>query len=258
MGTNRYAYANNDPINKFDPNGNFFGAFLASFVLSAASIELPVAITTALNVLNAVQTVNALAQGADPGDVARDFVVNSIATFAGAQLGGVFAASVPNTEALSTRNSVYNSPYSTRMGRQEIDSNFRRQMEMGAGRRANDPTEGVGGLYFKHQRSVEAGAVAGAAATTKVIHGNSLNSPKQTDLYMLLEAPGVSPSVAKYGITSFGQPGRYTAKFLASENVSYFRIATFPNRIQARLYEYANNVAFVARHGRLPRLSKVY
>jgi len=31
VGTNRYAYASNDPVNKFDPNGNFFGQLSDDF-----------------------------------------------------------------------------------------------------------------------------------------------------------------------------------------------------------------------------------
>ncbi|MCZ7676385.1 MAG: RHS repeat-associated core domain-containing protein [Roseovarius sp.] len=38
VGTNRYDYANNDPVNKFDPNGNFFG-LIAGFIAQALGVQ---------------------------------------------------------------------------------------------------------------------------------------------------------------------------------------------------------------------------
>ncbi|MEM9421917.1 MAG: RHS repeat-associated core domain-containing protein, partial [Pseudomonadota bacterium] len=97
VGTNRYAYANNDPINKLDPNGNFFGALIASFLGSALAGTQAGAVLSAVSsifqVVNTIQTVSALANGADFKDIARDYAANSLASFAGGQLGGAFNGS---------------------------------------------------------------------------------------------------------------------------------------------------------------------
>ena len=108
VGTNRYAYANNDPVNKFDPNGNFFGAFLAGFLSSAlAGTELgPVLATVSqvMRVVNTIQTVSALANGADPGDVIKDYAISTAASYLGGQLGGAVFGGVTENAALSSGN----------------------------------------------------------------------------------------------------------------------------------------------------------
>ncbi|WP_162685453.1 hypothetical protein [Roseovarius amoyensis] len=42
-----------------------------------------------MQVVNAVRTVSALANGADPGDVIKDYAISTAASYLGGQLGGV-------------------------------------------------------------------------------------------------------------------------------------------------------------------------
>lgn len=74
MGTNRYAYANNDPVNKLDPNGNFLGSLLAGMFFKA--IGLGNLFQGVMAVYSGIQTVQALRNGASVGDVLKSLAIN--------------------------------------------------------------------------------------------------------------------------------------------------------------------------------------
>ena len=82
VGTNRYAYANNDPVNKLDPNGNFFVAFL----IGLTGIQIGATLGTALQVIGALQAVVSVANGANVGDILKSVVLSYAAGFVGDQL----------------------------------------------------------------------------------------------------------------------------------------------------------------------------
>jgi len=81
-------------------------------------------------------------------------------------------------------------------------------------------------------------------ATTAPVHGNSLNSPKKTSLYELLDSDG---DHLKFGITSEVNPeSRYTKQFM--ENKSMFIIDQGTRR---EIYELENAIITANRRGPL-------
>lgn len=56
-----------------------------------------------MQVVNAVRTVSALANGADPGDVIKDYAISTAASYLGGQLGGAVFGGGLDRAGVSTR-----------------------------------------------------------------------------------------------------------------------------------------------------------
>jgi RHS repeat-associated protein len=116
------------------------------------------------------------------------------------------------------------------------------------------PTMVVGGMAL--------GAAAGDAAATAVdaisdaLHGNSLLNPNPTTVYELQSR--TTGEVLKYGITSNADPtSRYSTQFYETFNAVMVPLATFSNRMPARMLEVLLCTGYAATHNNnLPPLSK--
>jgi len=96
----------------------------------------------------------------------------------------------------------------------------------------------VGKIVSKYGDDVVKGlGKTGESVLPKVIHGNSLNSPKQTWFYKLYKQDG---TFLKNGITSKPIPeNRYTRSFMSDK---YMEKVLFPNRKAAYEYEFSQNI----------------
>jgi hypothetical protein len=89
-----------------------------------------------------------------------------------------------------------------------------------------------------------------------ILHGNSLDSQRQTYVYQLTEV--TTGDVLKYGITSAPNPtSRYPATFYADTNSRMDVIATYSNRDFARAHEIIASGLYLINNGQLPPLSSV-
>jgi RHS repeat-associated protein len=102
-----------------------------------------------------------------------------------------------------------------------------------------------------------AGGAAGAAADSaydSLVHGNSANSMRGTELYYLINND--SNAIDKIGITS-DPSGRYSQAYLDAENVTYVPQAQYTWRYAAMVDENIRLTFYQFENGQLPRLNKV-
>jgi RHS repeat-associated protein len=184
-GTNLYAYAGNDPLNRLDPFGlcdNPQGCGGGSTASSASTIALPAA---------------------------------SASVGAAATVGTLGAAAVVCVLLC--------------------------------------PTQMGSDLPVLNNEQAQSGTTP---IQQDILHGNSLDSQRQTYVYQLTEV--TTGEVVKYGITSAPNPtSRYPATFYADTNSRMDVIATYPNRGFARAHEIVASGLYVINNGQLPPLSSI-
>ncbi len=235
MGTNRYAYSANDPVNALDPGGNFWGPvvrWLGSQVARSWSSSAAVATT---------------AGSASTGQVAP---VGTSATLGQAMIGAATAG------AISTG---VNGLGSTLTGPLPDSADFTAGLTQGklvAGEKyvwANDALAATSADPGRGQGLLD--RYLGTAFTGLGTHGNSLQSPNPNELYHLRERlpGGALGEITKIGITSDLQGGRYTQPQLNAMNSAYLPQGTFPNRLAARTAEVQHTLNFVIQNGRFPK-----
>ncbi len=128
VGTNRYAYSFNDPVNKLDPNGNFFGAFLGALIGALAShsaIFAGIAVFTAnvgffLAVHSFGQTIVGVASGklsikdAIIG-LAKSYAIGAVTGFAANQIVSAVEQTISNalSKAITSAKGIKPAKFST-------------------------------------------------------------------------------------------------------------------------------------------------
>ena len=207
VGTNRYAYANNDPVNKFYPNGNFFGTFIAAFlgaVLAGTEAGIVLAgLAKVSAIMGGFQTANVLAYGADTGQVIASFVINFAASQAGAFLGGQFVG------AKGLNGDLANNGMGGGAGGEVVSQNLDGSISTGPG--AGNPSGG--GLIESISLGVKFGArliggTIGLSVTPSTMGDGTLKQP----LYHRLDTSGVGERalVAKTKLV-YGRAARMSA-----------------------------------------------
>ena len=105
----------------------------------------------------------------------------------------------------------------------------------------------------KADKVLDAGkSVSNAATTTKKIHGNSLQSPKETVGYALKKID--SGEILKYGETSRGTK-RYTKKFYQDNN-AYMDIMAKGTKKDMHFWQHDKILEYYDKNGHKPPLNK--
>jgi hypothetical protein len=99
-----------------------------------------------------------------------------------------------------------------------------------------------------------AGTAIGAAAADAIVHGNSADSMRGTEVYYLIN--NGSGAIDKIGITSNPET-RYSDAYLRAENVRYETQAQYTWRYAAMVDENIRLTFYRIENGQLPRLNKV-
>ena len=92
VGTNRYSYSANDPVNKMDPNGN---SFVGLFLTALFGAKVASTIMTIASIFQTIDGINtALVNGARPGEVLKSVVIQYAISFVQGQIQGAIKQSI--------------------------------------------------------------------------------------------------------------------------------------------------------------------
>ena len=233
VGTNRYSYAGNDPVNARDPGGNEWYNDWDDFkaVVSAA------ASATSSN-FDFDKTVAGGALGVTAGAIYGGTAGVSVGCGASA------CVAAPATGLFGAGTGAFFG------GIGGLGLGFIGDLKeaLGAGARAAADVATSGEVLSTSNQLLTAGSPL-------VIHGNSSLSPRQTELYTLREL--ADGTIAKYGVTSESpSEKRYNRSFYEAEGVRYRTEYVFSNRYAALLAENLALVGHYVAFGQLPRLNR--
>jgi RHS repeat-associated protein len=242
VGTNRYAYSGNDPINAADPSGHGFwsdlGKAIGDFFRAVSG--------------NSGSTVgsNGAVSSTKSGQDSSRILVN---------------ASRTNMNASRTNSGLRLIIGSERERIWKVDDSAIGNAVIGCMARGGSaascsriPMGRGGGIVAGAGVAMGSGQLLldrykGMVSDGSGTNANSLMNPKPNELYRL--EPRSNPGeVYKYGITSApGAPeGRYTQDYLTRMNLRYVPMDSFNNRLEARIAEVGANLSFFSEYGRLP------
>jgi RHS repeat-associated protein len=239
VGTNRFSYSFNDPVNKFDPGGNQ--------AAETAKKSFWEGVKQALR--------SAFSGGSRAAIGAEIAAGGGSATALAAPVaiaGGIFYHGVtgPRYTAENFEEDFGQPGFAYNVG---PDGNL-------VGNGIGNAADGTRVLAAKKPADSKDGArllarYLGMVSTGLGTHANSLMSPEKNELYHLVRTS--DPTIIdKIGITSApggGPTGRYTDSELKALGVDYVSVATFNNRLSARAAEVAANLNYFNTHGTLPK-----
>ena len=227
VGTNRYAYAGDDPVNKSDPNGHLMAGtgFWSWFTH--------------------------LFNGGNGGGPTSQ----QTTTTAAAASASAFAMSVTGAAALggtiATVGCAIAEPCGVGAGAVALAG-----LALGAG---------AGWMVLNQETSkpiampapnvAETSAERQSGLLERLVHGNSSLSPRPTEVYCLINRS--SGAIDKIGITSNPEE-RYSDSFLRAQNVFYETQTTYNSRYPAMVDENIRMVDYYLQNGQLPRLNKTF
>lgn len=234
VGTNRFAYAGNSPVNLSDPSGN---------VLQQWSDE-------SQEYFSPNSDFHKNTVGGGPGAVAyQKSYMSGYSSSSGMSMAEWSAGGTPYSGGKPTGGASAGGLYTP------ISNAYMEFLPaIPVAYEASLLTGGVTVVWLQQNPDMLESPADGLAN----IHGNNLLSKRPTHLYHLINQ--TTKEIDEIGINSVPNPpaGRYSQAYLEKENVVFTKKYTFTNRLLATIAENIEIVHYQIEHGgRRPRLNKV-